>query len=261
MGRSKKTLKQETVMRIRTLLRKYPSQDEMLKSKEYNSLYTHYMNAFEKSEADKIIDLCKTEYTFDEIKFVIEGDLNMATAKNKTTKKKPVVNNDPVEQETIFLVSEQRVVDAGEPVTVTIGDDENTVLVEETADVNEVSTEEKLIIDQDNSEQEEDKEPIILEKVIEDKKNHNKSKKSKTEKKDYGMDDNDTSVVIANTLSGVVDEWGRNVDNAIAAADKYVENFNARMEVIDKESEKRVADYIAKMAAENPEDYEDDDVA
>lgn len=260
MGKPKRTLKQETVMRIRTLLRKYSSVDELLESKEYISLYTHYMNAFEKSKADTIIDLCKTEYTFDEIKFIIEGESNSMS--NKNTKKQPKVTEDPVEQETIFMISQQKVIDAGRPVEVTIGEDniidvEGKVVVDDTDKVEPIEDHEDVDLSSEKDE------PIILGKVVEDKKKHKHQKDSDTSKskKDYGVDNSDASVVIADTLTSFVDGWGKNVENAINEAEDYVAKFNARMEAIRKESEKHVAEYIAKCAAENPKDYERDDVA
>lgn len=262
MGKPKRTLKQETVMRIRTLLRKYSSVDELLESKEYISLYTHYMNAFEKSEADTIIDLCKTEYTFDEIKFIIEGESNSMS--NKNTKKQPKVTEDPVEQETIFMISQQKVIDAGRPVEVTIGED-NIIDVEgRVVTDNQETFIEDLIVDQEEAElSSKEDDPIILGKVVEDKKKHNHQKKliETASETNQDMDDKDASIVMANVLTSFVDGWAKNINRAIETADDKVAKLNARMEAIRKESEKHVAEYIAKCAAENPKAYAKDYIA
>lgn len=123
MGKIKNYIKEETVNRINSLLKKYKTKESMKESKEFQSLETHYINTFERKNMDKIIDLCCSGKTYDEIRFII-GGTTMSEANKKKSKDIDNVNYDkdidPVERESVFLISQQRVVET-EPVEVIIG--------------------------------------------------------------------------------------------------------------------------------------------
>ena len=131
MGKVKNYVKEETVNRINALLKKYKTKEAMKESEEFQNLETNFINGFERRNMEKIIDLCYNGETYDEIRYII-GGTNMP----ETNKKNKPIDNvnydrdmDPVERESVFLISQQRVVEVDEPVQVIIGgvDDQNIV--------------------------------------------------------------------------------------------------------------------------------------
>ena len=134
MGKVKNYVKEETVNRINALLKKYKTKEAMKESEEFHNLETNFINGFERRNMEKIIDLCYNGETYDEIRYII-GGTNMP----ETNKKNKPIDNvnydrdmDPVEKESVFLISQQKVVEVDEPVQVIIGgvDDQNSVAEE-----------------------------------------------------------------------------------------------------------------------------------
>ena len=153
MGKPKLFIKEETVKRITNLLKKY-SREDLEKSKEFQSLSNHYINGFERTHLDTIVNLCYEGKTYDEIRFIIQGGNTSMSNKTKNTS----TDNydeimDPVE-EAVFMISQQKVVEV-EPITIVIGKDNSD---------NELEQDEatKNVVNDDSDDLDDYTDPVIL---------------------------------------------------------------------------------------------------
>lgn len=123
MSKPKAFVKEETVRRIRKLLSKYKTKEKLINSEEFISLETHYINGYEREHLDEIVNLIVQKKSYDEIRYTLKGDIHMKNKKVVSVEVKPKVTEDPVEKETegVFMISQQRVVDVDENVSVIIG--------------------------------------------------------------------------------------------------------------------------------------------
>lgn len=195
MGKSKTFIKEETIRRIIVLLGKY-SVKELKRSIKEDSIWK-YMNEYEKSHVNSLIDLCNSRKTYDEIRFIIQGgnDQMSATKKNNSIKKKAEAvemdEMDPVE-EAMFMVSQQRVVEA-EPVDVKIGDEDSNesipkveAKVVETMNIQNEAVEEIVDVEYEVV----DEEPKLLSDMVKNKKESSKAEtKDKTESVEMTADE------------------------------------------------------------------------
>lgn len=185
MGKPKTFIKEETVRRIGILLGKY-SVKQLREGIKTDSIWK-YMNEYEKTNVNSLIDLCNEGKTYDEIRFIIQGGNSQMSAtnkKNSTNKKadtKKKINTeiteemDPVE-EAMFMVSQQRVVEAG-PVDVKIGDEDSEesipkveVEVVENMEIQNEAVEEIVDVEYDVVEEE----PKLLSDMVKNKKDSSK---------------------------------------------------------------------------------------
>ena len=133
MAKSKKELKPETIKRLTDIINKHglSDADTLYRSEAYSSLY-NYMNKFEKANVDFIVDKVIEGFEFDEIRIMLKDNENNEEEKDMNTKNETNVVEETkkslMEEATdaIFMISEQKVVEAEAPVNVTIGDGEDT---------------------------------------------------------------------------------------------------------------------------------------
>ena len=183
MAKPKQFIKEETVRRLNALLKKHTAEELKRGALESDSLWK-YLNAYEKLHIDNIIDMCDDGKTFDEIRFIVQGGHTMNTKKTSTkpdTKKKTAKSvdaeeeMDPVAQETIFMISQQRVVETDEPVTVILGDEDFMVTDEEQNEATDNVADDEPV----------DTAPVILSDITNTKKSKKKTKSEEKKDDDY----------------------------------------------------------------------------
>lgn len=222
MGKPKNYVKEETVKRLKTLLKKYNSREELLTSKEFQSLCNHYINGFEKEHLDSIISLCEENKSYDEIRFIIGGttmkannDKNVTSSAKKNTKSKATNSADPVEEEAMFIVSQQKVVES-EPVQIIIPeynneDDDNQADTKDSIMINQNDVPEGINVDE--SDDVDNPEPVILSKLT---KNKN-SKSSKQNNNSVVSDDGKPGLIIT-ALDAAMAVYCKGIKNICAMA-------------------------------------------
>lgn len=230
MAKPKTYIKEETVKRIKNLLKKY-TKEELVRSKEFQSLETHYVNHFEREHLDTIVNLCYEDKTYDEIRLIIQGG---TTTMSKTSKKKPTTQNtqhdenmDPVE-EAVFMISQQKVVET-EPVKVTINEVE-PVSNEESETVenrNEAISDEVVNADE---EMVDDSEPVILGDII-------KNREAVKEPNANGGKD-----IITKSFDSFMDGLIKALGDAIAKADDYVKELEEEDRLVLEKVRKKMAE-------------------
>lgn len=228
MGKQKAFIKEETIKRLNTLLRKY-DRDDLLESREYQSLLT-YMNWYEKENAEEIIQLASENKSYDEIRFIVDGGTSIMKNSRRNRErmnKKPTIENqnkqvteaeelDPVE-EAVFMISQQKVVETDKPVDVIILGDESFEIKDEEDNKshNEASNTEV------DDEMEEKNDPIILSDI------------TKNKKKDKHKDEKLSST--GNPILDAINNWTSSIDRAIAKAEKYCKDLEKEDAEIEKE--------------------------
>jgi len=229
LGKQKAFIKEETIKRLNTLLRKY-DRDDLLESREYQSLLT-YMNWYEKENAEEIIQLASENKSYDEIRFIIDGGnsiMKNSRRNRERNNKKPTIENqntqvteaeelDPVEEAAVFMISQQKVVETDKPVDVIILGDESFEIKDEEDNKshNEASNTEV------DDEMEEKNDPIILSDI------------TKNKKKDKHKDEKLSST--GNPILDVINNWTSSIDRAIAKAEKYCKDLEKEDAEIEKE--------------------------
>jgi len=245
LGKPKNYVKEETVKRIKTLLKKY-TREELEESKEFQSLCNHYINSFEREHLDTIVDMCSENLSYDEIRLKINGG-NLTMSKKKPTTKTPKETNeamDPVAEEAVFMISQQRVVET-EPVDVIIGDDDSAKKNNEKKSDIEEDSKATETIDVDFVELEDviDSGTVILSDVVKDSKKQKSKKQKENNIKD--IIDNEFETEDADDEGpGFLAKWfSKRHDNFLKRMkeiDDDIEKENARLEKIAEETRKRI---------------------
>lgn len=255
MGTVKTFVKEATVNRIKVLLKKYKTIEGVKDSKEFQSLYNNFMNGFEKMHVEDILYHCDNDMSYDEIRYLIEGESSMSKTnkKNKNvqqpkenTKKKNIEQITEREfvdevEEAMYMVSEQRVREVG-PVDVIIGDDETET---QNIDKNKNRNDADNAVDVDFTEvsaSEENETPVLLKNIVENAATDSKKKdKNNTSKKE---ESEDVGELLFSALSDFAEDLSKGITDAIRETDEYCEKIKRENDELRK---KIRAELLAQM--------------
>ena len=177
-GKVKNYIKEETVKRITNLLNKY-SREDLKTTREFQSLTKHYINGYEREHLEQIISLCHEGRTYDEIRFIISKG-EKTTMSKKNSKKPENVNDDiihnnedmdPVEEEAVFMISQQKVVEIDKPVEVIIGSDNVDESNDETTQNEATGPDEETDVDVESEIETDSNDVVIIGDIINNRRN------------------------------------------------------------------------------------------